>query len=1217
MLDFHARDHLLSEVNKSTREGIPDNGGDFDFESLLEMHSTGIIEDNATHLNPLDVLVAIFTCCDNFLKQTLAQKLFVCKLAIPFLYPLESGGNVGMSLWALRAITVQWHSKENGISETSVTGKPFPVVTFIRLGRPPMSKSKLANDILRDESHDTFFHLDCNNGTVPRRMSDGLVECSWFVTGVDAKQHLPDTTMILNLRGDASLMEKQMQILQETSSVVFVMTTPQDLARASNTITLQRILKSSAKVILLLISGSSRAIKPIVRACSDAVGKDLLKEVKIILSTSYKGIHKNTSELKTESRLKLSEAIRGCSVKLVEECARSAKKMGIIIDEYGGEACLEGKLLAENIVSHMEGKQIIDCKHLLLPLQGAEWTEYWRLVKMRHSTRGQSSQLTSENLADRVKQKVDHFHKKQVDILKNRRTPFIIDFMSILQKNSDVVMYFLKWMELLLDEISRANIPGLRRHYYRAWTHLTDAKKEEIANLSDLIAQVDNAESRLARASFGLENLFRELGQIYEVGMGSGIVRQDTRACVEILPEIAAKLLLKGSPLELVDGDTSSVPITWVTAVLRKLGNIIGEKKLFVLSVLGIQSSGKSTLLNTMFGLHFAVSAGRCTRGAYMQLIPVEENADLPFDYVVVVDTEGLRAPELQQLMYEHDNELATLVIGLGDVTMINIKGENTAEMKGILQMAVLAFLRVNRVSKLCDHRTCIFVHQNVPSANAEQLVMYGSQKLEESLDEMAKEAAFSENIENVHSFSQIFSFGAQTHVWYFPDLWHGNPPMAPANPGYSEKVREVRSNLLEEIAKRQTTFLTSLDLSIRLADLWKWVLVDDFAFSFASLEVKAYDSLQSKYYSLESELNNEFRLRLYNAEITLKRCGTIDELDKAYQLLNVKLSKVLNEKAEEIKVCLKEYFENCTLRKIVMQWQISKLAQFDLVVEQQRSEGKAHLLSIKEAHRVEIIKRSHPHHETYIMNKTVELAEELKDQEMTDTEQKQKFDSLWESMVQELAPKSEDKELQMDLVIKELLCQIFHDHRAILRYELRLHPLHIPLEQTSLESSISVDDIRQEHVNLKIPIWKNIKNLTPASNLELEAKQEALSLTRSILNEISTYLKQLFEKDLPFRESYAKKVMKILLEKIECYNYKAHSSNDYNVTILPNYVVKLAVHLSRHCVQVFTLMQTKYNKKHVNAKIQIYKNTAWILFKNKVSQRTEQVTAGDLVCTY
>ena len=39
--------------------------------------------------------------------------------------------------------------------------------------------------------------------------------------------------------------------------------------------------------------------------------------------------------------------------------------------------------------------------------------------------------------------------------------------------------------------------------------------------------------------------------------------------------------------------------------------------KALVITILGPQSSGKSTLLNFLFGCDFATSIGRCTRGVY------------------------------------------------------------------------------------------------------------------------------------------------------------------------------------------------------------------------------------------------------------------------------------------------------------------------------------------------------------------------------------------------------------------------------------------------------------------------------------------------------------------------------------------------------------------------------------------------------------------------
>ncbi|XP_041471502.1 interferon-induced very large GTPase 1-like [Lytechinus variegatus] len=1220
MIDFHARDHHLSVVNKSLREEKSDDEGNFDFEALLEMHNDSDDEDRPEKINTLDAIVAIFTCCDNFLKQTLAQKLFVCKLAIPFLYPIGSEDNVGMSVWALRTINVQWHSNLNEALETPVTDKPFPLVSFVRLGRPPLSKSKLINDILRDESHDTFFHHDCNNGVVERRIADGLVECSWFITGDREKDHLPCTTMLLNLRGDASLLNKQMKILQEISSVLFVIVTAQDLARATNTKTCQKILQTARKTILFVVRGDGQQSALDLRAFYKAVGKDILKGVPIISSKTKEGVQKNASDLKTEARTKLSEVLSRCSGTLIEECAKRMSDSGIIIDEYGDKACQEGKVTAEKVVRYMDDKQIVDCKALLLPMQGIEWIEYCKLLKKQHRAEGKGSHLTTYK-TNVAKQEMDRLRDKQVEIC-NRLTPFIKDFMSTLQNNRDVVMYFLKWMNLLLDANSRATLPGLRKQYHKVWTEFQETKKEQDkGKLHRVKLQVDEKENQLANASLGLENLFRELGQIYEAVKESGETGKATRAAVEYLPERAAELLLNGTPLELVDGDASSVPIGWVSAVLSKLGNIIGEKRLFVLSVLGIQSSGKSTLLNTMFGLQFAVSAGRCTRGAYMQLIPVDGDTNMPFDYVAVVDTEGLRAPELGQPKYEHDNELATLVIGLGDVTMINIKGENTAEMKDILQIVVHAFLRMNLVrKKIRDHRTCIFVHQNVPAANAEELTMHGSQKLQESLDHMAKEAALSENIADIHSFSQIINFDVQKHVWHFSDLWHGDPPMAPANPGYSTKVRSVRLQLLEKIALEQKTFLTASDLSIRLSDLWNGILADDFVFSFRnSLEVKAYNGLQSKYYTLEWELQDKIKSWLHTAEIELKRCKTPDDLEKSYNSLIGKLSKVLTEKAEGIKTCLMEYFENCEQQEIVTQWQGTKLNQLNFAVEQQHYEGRTDLLSVKEARRVEILQaKKWSYHEKYIMDKAVELADELKGKEASDADLEEKFESMWTRMVNELATKTSDKDLIMDEVMNEVLYIRFHAHGNFLRKELEKMPLNIALQHPSLESSITLEFVDKEHISIKRGILghvgKAFKNLAGADSGELDARNKTVALTRSILKEISIDLNGLSKGDVKFKKSYATKIIQKLTAKINTHN----ASADSNFTILHPYAVKLAVHVSRYCVHFFTLMQSKYNKKHgVKAKVQNYKDTAWSLFKNKVKQSTEEVFAGDLLITH
>ena len=55
----------------------------------------------------------------------------------------------------------------------------------------------------------------------------------------------------------------------------------------------------------------------------------------------------------------------------------------------------------------------------------------------------------------------------------------------------------------------------------------------------------------------------------------------------------------------------------------------------------------------------FLVSSGRCTRGAFLQLLPVDNLANNLCDYVLIVDTDGLRAPQLaleQEQAYKRDH---------------------------------------------------------------------------------------------------------------------------------------------------------------------------------------------------------------------------------------------------------------------------------------------------------------------------------------------------------------------------------------------------------------------------------------------------------------------------------------------------------------------------------------------------------------------------------
>ena len=71
-------------------------------------------------------------------------------------------------------------------------------------------------------------------------------------------------------------------------------------------------------------------------------------------------------------------------------------------------------------------------------------------------------------------------------------------------------------------------------------------------------------------------------------------------------------------------------------------------------------------MLNIAIGLQFNISSGRCTRGAFIQLLSLDEDFKLETNYSYVLVHEGLHAPgHYPKDTLEHENELAMFVIGL------------------------------------------------------------------------------------------------------------------------------------------------------------------------------------------------------------------------------------------------------------------------------------------------------------------------------------------------------------------------------------------------------------------------------------------------------------------------------------------------------------------------------------------------------------------------
>lgn len=858
--------------------------------------------DHLGSVHPLDVLCAILQCSDGFLQQEIVSKMSMCQFAIPLLLPACDSPDCTFLLWAMRDIVKKWRPRSlvdrKGFKEAHLVNISMPIFSFVRLGNCSLSKSAILNHIISSAQRlfPFFIHRNLEGGNIPRKISDGLVETYWyFPSGQGSSDVFPEPFMVMNLRGDVSTNSTQFAFLRETSTAVFIFVDSiseneyQVLSKMGDAHTEYYIVISNDTGPIAVTRDYLKKLSPSLRIQE---GRVLLKKRNVTHSMLVKKL-----------QIIIGDVINTFpKVPKLEDLAGKACKFGICVDENSKE-CQTAKRCALEITEKVQ--DVERYKENTMILQGELCKKLADTDKELYRKKKQGDECSKKYNSQLTKEKFDLLVQQS----KYSLPPDIEKFIKSLTQLSPLERcYFLKWMRILLDSISMSHL-----------SELQDPKSNESIDKSLSLDMKGLGGQQKPVGSLGLEHFIRELAQFYEAE--SFLVQEKKikkgEGKFHHLPGVAADLLLDGFPLELIDGDASNIPLHWITDVLTQLDEkAAGQCKLKVITVLGVQSTGKSTLLNTMFGLHFPVASGRCTRGAFMTLIKVKEDfqKELGCHFILVIDTEGLKAPECMSLegSYEHDNELATLVVGLSDITIINLSMENVVEMNDILQIVVHAFLRMKPFGRKPN---CRFVHQNVADIAAHWNNLRGRKKFKEQLDEMTRFAAQMEKRRDVKEFANVLDHDLENHSVYIPGLWCGDPPMASVNFGYSENIYELKRNLLTFIKQLSMTSQTVHDFSQWLKHLWESVRHETFIFSFRnSLVASAYDQLNVKY----SELQWKFRKATYHwlaeSENVIKnQTGTLqmDVLEK----LNAELWDFLQKRETSTKESLEEYFESASTK--------------------------------------------------------------------------------------------------------------------------------------------------------------------------------------------------------------------------------------------------------------------------------------------------------------
>ncbi|XP_052445891.1 interferon-induced very large GTPase 1-like, partial [Carassius gibelio] len=983
MMNYRAR----YITTKQTSEQQTDSDT-FDDDIFDEMSLSNKRTSQSALIHPMDVQMAVFHCADALLKQLMVTKLSQCQFALPLLVPDPFTRQIEFPLWTFRQIYKSWKMRNTSnqiISQTQpIYRAQTPMVFFFRFGSVSSSKSQLMNRLI-NEKHNTFFHRNCPGSSRSRVLMDGVVEISWFCPSGSDDDKFTECAAFCNLHGDAGDHEKQLQILTHMSSVNVVLL-PRLQKNDRSATKIQNLYTDRKPLICLFTEDKSTVIE--------------MKKGKFKIGLKYR----NQSNVSEELRRAIHDCVSESSHTFRLEDV--SKHPDVRVDEEDDDDCRRGREAAQKMMSLLKKKDLREDKESFLPHQGKLWHQWSQKNREIHQPRGDEGEMDIRRKQTEMKKLRQQQHESDIS-----------EFMKIFIKemNSDDVtkMFLLQWLRILLDEHTSDDLSALHHKYDEKWSTVLRLKEntDKSEHLKAAQTELERISEDLQAAAFGVEHILREIGQIYESCSSLQRNRKDLQVHFSSLPSLAAQMMISGSPLELMDGDAAHVPVTWISAVVDQLIQKLGDQRVFVLSVLGLRGSGKSTMMNAMFGLHSAVSAGRSTRGAFMQLIRVssEMKTQMRFDYILVVDTEGLHALELSgRSTRHHDNELATFVVGLADLTLINIFGENPSEMQGILQIVVQAFMRMKKVRL---NLSCVFVHQNVSDVTAGERNMERRRRLLEKLDEMTKLAAKDEVCET-ECFSDVIRCDVQKDVKYFSQLWEGSPPMAPPNPNYCENIQELKKTIMSHASKSHGMKLR--DLKDRVKDLCEALLNEHFVFSFRnSLEISVYRKLETEYRKWT------WSLRRAMMETENKLHNKIEN-DVIHEVKETDLQRELKKTSEEVKKYMSEFFEKERDKDILIQWKTSfeiriKDLQENIVRETQRRLNEV-------LHQRDLKKKTdalRTHHENTLYEKSKELALKLRDRTNDEETLKKEFDLFWDQCVKKIirdTPAFRDIDLMRDV---------------------------------------------------------------------------------------------------------------------------------------------------------------------------------------------------------
>ena len=523
-------------------------------------------EDNSGnhvgYCHPMDIMHFVIKNLDIPSRCKLYQKLSSCKLAVLVLFPVKDRLYMDMSL---RQVKITW-VKGGQTVEGNVTNAPVTLISMIRCGQQcveSISKSKLANDLFKFKSDPDFgscgffskYSLSSNKS---RQVAKGTVEGMWY-EGKSNDDKFPASFGLLNLRGDAHEHMETASTLASASDVLFIFCA-KDMFKTGSYKTLLRAItrklsekegkqKKIQNLVVVFRKGVHESVK-INRSLFQGISKPVIWEM---FSNNYQtflaSINSTIQNLLRDTSM---DTINTLNVRLGKE-----EKESSMVNTEISRDINDSLLKTMNMIKNVDEAQRSALRESLFPLQSTT-KDY--AVTQRKENRCLDIHKKA-NLADKLISMRKNRFKKIRNGLPKVMSEFLRELFNARTVNQKLM--FVSNVQYHMDDWCSKYLFHTRMQYLESVKKLTSLKETEIKHKkmkqvdktmkNKLRNSIENETLHCARLSkhlldmsIGIENIFREIGEIYEA-----IKRNDTSLieeldkCIRGLRELAAVLLMR------------------------------------------------------------------------------------------------------------------------------------------------------------------------------------------------------------------------------------------------------------------------------------------------------------------------------------------------------------------------------------------------------------------------------------------------------------------------------------------------------------------------------------------------------------------------------------------------------------------------------------------------------------------------------------------------